>query len=135
MERKEFIRKFALGGSILFAAPAIFNSCARGDEEFFINDIIVDLNDPDFSPLGTVGGYVYLDDKIIIRTGDTQYVALSKVCTHQGCTVDYDATANLLPCPCHGSIYDISGAVINGPAPRNLESYNVKLDGNTLVIS
>ncbi len=134
MERKDFIKKFAIGGSILFIGPAILNSCAKGDDEIFINEIIVDLTDPGFSPLNTIGGYTYFNDLIIIRTGDNQYAALSKICTHQGCTVEYDSSVNQLPCPCHGSLYSISGEVINGPAPQSLKKYTVIHDGNLLKI-
>jgi len=135
MERKDFIKKFAIGGSVLFAAPAFLESCAIGDDEIINSEITVDLSSSEFAALGTVGGYSYKDNLIIIRTGSSQYVALSNVCTHQGCTVEYDSSSNLLPCPCHGSIFDISGGVINGPAQQALRKYNTKIDGNTLVIT
>ncbi len=134
MKRKEFIRQFAIGGSILFVVPTFLDSCANGDEEIFMNSITVDLTDPDFSALNTVGGFAYLNDLIIIRTGTNNYSVLSKICTHQGCTVTYNSGNNNLPCPCHVSLYTINGAVINGPAPNPLKSYDVKLNGNILNI-
>ena len=135
MERKEFIKKFAIGGSVLFTVPTFLDSCAIGDDEIFINTTTIDLSSPEFSDLETVGGFDYKDDIIIIRTGERVYVALSKICTHQGCTVAYDPASGNLPCPCHGSLYDISGQVINGPAPDPLKKYSTKLVGNTLTIS
>ncbi len=134
MERKKFIKKFAIGGSILFAAPTFLDSCAIGDDEIFLNDTIIDLTISEFSALGNVGGYAYKDDLIIIRTSESQYTALSKICTHQGCTVIYEDSSNLVPCPCHGSLYNISGGVVNGPATQSLKKYTVIIDGNTLVI-
>lgn len=139
MERRKFFRDFAVGGSLLLSAPMIFNSCAddpaEGDP---INDpsgITVDLNDAAFANLKTVGGFAYKGDIIIIRTSNSVYIALSKVCTHQGCTVTYNSSNNNLPCPCHGSLYNINGSVINGPAPNALKNYNVSLSGNILTIS
>jgi Rieske Fe-S protein len=52
------------------------------------------------------------------------WVALSPVCTHQGCIVDVQGAA--LVCPCHGSTYDRQGRVVRGPAERALTSYPVR---------
>jgi Rieske Fe-S protein len=59
-------------------------------------------------------------------------VAFSAICTHRGCTV---AVAGVqLHCPCHGSRYDaLTGAVINGPAPRPLPAVAVEVSGNNVV--
>jgi cytochrome b6-f complex iron-sulfur subunit len=47
-------------------------------------------------------------------------------CTHLGCTVPYAKSENQFHCPCHGSLYDKSTAlVIGGPAPRGLDLFNV----------
>ena len=45
---------------------------------------------------------------------------LNAVCTHLGCTVPWDEAANKFICPCHGSQYDTTGAVVRGPAPLPL---------------
>jgi len=55
------------------------------------------------------------------RAPDPQWIVVSGVCTHAGCTV----SAGLGPyrgwmCLCHGSIYDLSGRVRHGPAKKNL---------------
>ncbi|WP_081844466.1 ubiquinol-cytochrome c reductase iron-sulfur subunit [Cellulomonas sp. URHE0023] len=50
-------------------------------------------------------------------------VALSAICTHQGCTVA--AAGDQLVCPCHGSVYDMSGGNISGPAPDPLPEVDV----------
>jgi 3-phenylpropionate/trans-cinnamate dioxygenase ferredoxin reductase component len=47
--------------------------------------------------------------------------AVSAVCTHMGCLVDWNAAAQIWDCPCHGSRFDHDGHVIEGPAKRDLE--------------
>jgi len=142
MERKDFIKKFAIGGSVLLVAPAFFESCSNGTDAIINSsggtssgEITIDLTSSEFSTLGNVGGFAYKGNIIIIHNAENQYTALSKICTHQGCTVFYDAAHNRLPCPCHGSLFNISGGVINGPAQQSLKEYNVKVEGNTLTIS
>ena len=142
MERKEFLKKFTVGGSILFTAPYLLSSCAEDEipedmenNNSNSNEIIIDLTHADFSDLATVGGYAYKDNLIIFRTGNTNYMALSKLCTHSQCTVTYNHASENLPCPCHGSVFTTSGQVTNGPALTNLKKYNVVLDGNTLKIT
>ena len=141
MKRTEFIKKFAVGGSILLSAPVLFNACSSDDDEDNDNggnnpnEIVIDLNSAAYADLGVVGGYAYKDKIIIFRTGETSYMALSKECTHSQCTITYSHADGNLPCPCHGSKFSTGGAVLNGPAASSLKTYSVKKEGNTLIIS
>jgi len=53
--------------------------------------------------------------------------ALSLSCTHQGCSVHREVVASGegFQCPCHGAAYTASGAVIQGPAEKDLTAYRV----------
>jgi len=141
MERRKFFRNLAIGGSLLLTAPALFNACSNDPTTNNIDTgnnpsgIKVDLNDAAYAALQNVGGYAYKNDIIIIRSSDAVYIALSKLCTHSGCTVTFSATDGNIPCPCHGSKFTKEGAVVNGPAASPLKKYDVTLSGNILTIS
>ncbi|MCI4337641.1 MAG: Rieske 2Fe-2S domain-containing protein [Thermoplasmata archaeon] len=53
----------------------------------------------------------------------------SAICTHAGCTVNFDGSTQQFTCPCHGSIFNaLSGAVENGPAIEPLPSIPITSD-------
>lgn len=53
--------------------------------------------------------------------------ALRAVCTHLGCTPNWLASEFKFKCPCHGSGFRITGINFEGPAPRPLERYAVRI--------
>ncbi len=61
------------------------------------------------------------------RVQKEQWLVMIGICTHLGCIpLGQKPTDNKGPydgwfCPCHGSAYDTSGRIRQGPAPRNLD--------------
>ncbi len=55
-----------------------------------------------------------------------ELVALSTVCPHLGCAVDFDSAAEKFKCPCHRSAFAVDGTVEDGPAPRPLDRLDVQ---------
>jgi len=79
---------------------------------------------------------IFVKDKNIFVFYDSQGIySISSICTHLGCSVNWEQAREDFECPCHGSIFDKDGRVKKGPAPRPLESYAVELaaDGNLVV--
>lgn len=81
---------------------------------------------------GLRGDATYLivtDDK-----SDLEYYALNAVCTHLGCVVPWNPAEKKFKCPCHGSQYDPTGAVVRGPAPLPLALEHVDEDSSGNVV-
>lgn len=64
------------------------------------------------------------DTLIVARTGVSEIVACSAICTHRGCKISYVHEEKHFQCPCHGAQFGLDGAVLRGPAKRPLKNYS-----------
>lgn len=140
MKRRDLIQKIVLGGTTLIVMPSVISSCSKDDDTGGgggtpPKQITIDLTNPAYAALNTAGGSVVVQNVIVANTGNNVFVALSSVCTHDGCAVTYNSAANNFPCPCHQSLFSATGSVINGPATTALKSYQISKSGNTLTIT
>ena len=78
------------------------------------------------SALADVGGAVLVESTagvfLLARMSASAFSAVEAVCTHEGCTIT-GAAGDIYVCPCHGSRYNRSGQVVNGPARASLRQY------------
>ena len=70
----------------------------------------------------SVQGLSKRDRAYLVITDKSQIApyAIRPVCTHLGCTVEWQSGQSRFVCPCHGSQYDAQGRVVRGPARRSL---------------
>jgi len=71
---------------------------------------------------------------LLIESTAGEYYAMSAVCTHLGCTVQYRADLRQVWCACHNGMYDIHGRNISGPPPRPLEALDVQVRGDEIFV-
>ncbi|MBZ5539121.1 MAG: Rieske 2Fe-2S domain-containing protein [Acidobacteriia bacterium] len=72
---------------------------------------------------------------LLLLTAEGEYRALSATCTHLSCTVQYRSDLHEIWCACHNGMYDLNGRNISGPPPRPLETYQVHVRGDEVVVS
>ena len=73
---------------------------------------------------------------MLIHHKDGSWVGLGAVCSHLGCTVQYQPGPNRIHCFCHGGEYDPqTGTNIGGPPPKPLKKYVVKVAEDSVVVS
>ena len=115
LNRRDFLAKSALAA----AALAVLEGCGDGQigptaAKLPPGGVSVTL--AEFPDLATVGAVVAVKPEIaLVRTGTTTFVAFSRICTHEGCVTDVVKSSNRFECPCHGSIFSNTGAVVRGP--------------------
>ena len=66
---------------------------------------------------------------------DGSFLALSRTCTHLGCSVPWDEEAHKFICPCHGSSFSITGEVLTPPATRPLNSHPLRIENATIYVN
>ena len=70
---------------------------------------------------------VNTDGKFWLIHSDEGLRALYVVCTHLGCLYKWSETNSRFECPCHGSKFTLTGDYIEGPAPRSLDQFEVRV--------
>ncbi len=144
-------RRELLAGTGALAASLLVG-CGGGDAEPMADAAIttggnemcgagwcVDLAHPANAPLLEIEGQRALvvpgDKIIVVRTSATEFAVVSRVCTHNGCSVAYAPASDLLVCPCHGSRFMLTGAVEREPATRALRRYASTFDETTQILT
>lgn len=142
--RRDFLKTSAQTAGVLGVASAC-SSCAW----FNKNDVQVEappkatevaLSFEKYPKLKEPNGVVHIEAKdgdlrlILLRVPDGPVVALSMVCTHWGCDVDWDTKQACFDCPCHGSRFDTTGKVLEGPADEPLPVYPVTETADGIIV-
>ena len=135
MDRKQFLKSSLLLGGLGIAGSALLiESCKKSSNTAAVN-FTLDLSQSANSALNSVGGSVASNNVVVICTAANTWVALSQLCTHQGCSLSYSKSAKQLICPCHGGTFDTNGNVVSGPPPSALTKYTVTKSGTVLTIT
>ena len=71
---------------------------------------------------------------VIVRRPEKGYIALSAVCTHLGCIVQWEKEKQSFICPCHAGRYSSEGTVISGPPPKPLVKLPIHLTDGMITI-
>ena len=125
--RREFIEKSGCLAVCTLGFGAITISCGNKKSGNPVQSsdgttFTIDLTDPKNAALLNAGGALKFNISgqtkpvIVLRKSDTEVLALSSICTHQGNEVGLPS-GGVMTCPAHGSVFDLSGNRISGPAP------------------
>lgn len=79
-------------------------------------------------------GFLAQNSAWLRRESEGLLIAFSVNCTHLGCPVRWEKSAELFLCPCHGGVYSVDGNVVAGPPPRALVRYPVRVENGYVEI-
>ncbi|HEY9727978.1 MAG TPA: ubiquinol-cytochrome c reductase iron-sulfur subunit [Chroococcales cyanobacterium] len=143
MNRREFLMWVGIGGVASYL-PVALAACSPKSTES--KSTVSSANTDGFQPVGTVAE---LDQKgqilnknfsagtvLVIRdpANPNQVLAVNPICTHAGCTVDWEKDKKDFLCPCHDSKFAPDGKVLKGPAKKPLPTYTAKIEGNSILV-
>lgn len=138
VHRRGFVEMLLAGGFLATAAAFVYPIL-----RYFVPPQTADLGG-DSVVAGKVGDLAPNSGKIfrfgsrpglLIRTAEGEYRAMSAVCTHLSCTVQYRPDMREVWCACHNGTYNLDGRNISGPPPRPLEAFNVQVRGDEIFVS
>ena len=131
--RRRFLLRISWTGFSLFLAiflaavlrffwPRVSSRPARSTQVGF----------PDDYRLGQV--VYHRGRKFFIVRDEKGFLSLSARCTHLGCMVVWNRDHRMFLCPCHGGKFDAEGLNVEGPPPRPLDLFALRLDDDGLLI-
>ena len=137
MNRREFLRSLPVlpSGVLLGVSALVLSACGgmpylapRGSGNRLV---VAAAHVPEAGVLPQRPG---MEHPVFLHgTEQGEYTALLVRCTHQGCQPD--PVGDRFICPCHGSEFDLEGAVLRGPAERPLPRFRVAREGEDLVVT
>lgn len=125
----------SLGAALLsFAYPILRYLVPPNVPEPSLSEFELDLKASDVAP--NTGRIVAAGGKpvLLFRTAAGDLKALTAICTHLACTVQYRPERSDIWCACHNGVYSAAGANVSGPPPRALTALEVNVRGDKVVV-
>jgi len=128
--RRQFLRAgWKLGGTLLAAAAGWTTYESLRPLASTAAGATINLGSP--STYGAGSATYISEGRLFVANTGTEIYALSQKCPHLGCRVPFCDSSGWFECPCHGSKYDIGGEWVEGPAPRGMDRFSLKVDSAT----
>lgn len=119
--RRKFLGVCLAGATAVAAAAAaypVFQYLAPRSGQQGTEKLIFAISD---LPEGEAKFFEYAGSSaVLVKTKAGDLIALSAVCTHLGCIVQWEKEKQDFLCPCHAGQYAADGTVLSGPPPKPL---------------
>lgn len=135
MNRRDFLAKSS--APVVAVCAACLGACSKDTSSNAPSNVNfnIDLG----TQLTAVGASLVQSGVIVVRTATgnatSAFTAVQVACTHEGTAVNWNNSSSRFICPNHGANFSASGAVLVGPATRNLKQFNLSVSGTTLTVS
>ena len=134
ISRRRFIIYAWIGAGVVVLGELIFGTLAflwprrKGPkvETVFIAGKVTDFKAGEIVPFRKERAFV-------VRT-EGGFLAISAICTHLHCIVNWNEVLKKFECPCHGAKFNQNGEVLEGPPPRPLDLYKLQIVAGNVVV-
>jgi len=134
ISRRRFLAYAWIGAAAVVVGELIFGTLAflwprrRGPkvEAVFIAGKVTDFKVGEVTP--------FRQERAFILRTEGGFLAISAICTHLHCIVNWNEVLKKFECPCHGAKFNQNGEVLEGPPPRPLDLYKLQIVAGNLVI-
>lgn len=136
-DRRTFL-KWLLGGSLVVGLLGLLGSALAfifPPARRFPLTRVMRVGEAQQLPLGEGELVIFNGKPVWVLHLERGFVALSALCTHRGCLLEWDKEKRVLSCPCHMGLFDAEGNVLSGLPPRPLPRYRVAVRGGGIYIS
>lgn len=130
--RREFMIRGSMTGIAIMLA-----GCSMANGPTAPGNVNLTIKVSDYPQLANAGGVAYVtasgNPLAVVRLDANNFDALSRVCPHQGGTVNSDGSG--FTCPVHGARFSDTGTWVGGQSTTNLTSYPTSFDTSTGVLT
>ena len=112
-----------IGGTLAFLWP---RRKQGGSEKLFVAGNISSFKIGEVVP--------FRKERSFVVRLDGGFLAMSSICTHLHCIVNWNGVLKTFECPCHGGKFDEKGEVTAGPPPRPLDLYKLQIVAGKIVV-
>ena len=134
ISRRRLIGYAWIGAAVIVVGELIFGTLAflwprrKGPkaETVFVAGKVSDFKVDELIPFRKEKAFV-------LRTAGG-FLAISAICTHLRCIVNWNEVLKKFECPCHGAKFNQNGEVLEGPPPRPLDLYKLQILAGNVVI-
>ena len=138
MNRRSFLGRVLRGGTIVAGLASVFSAVAyfgSGSSMRRKYERLHRVGEIEHFPVGYSRVLKIQSDTVLIaRVSEDRLIALSALCPHKGCLVEWVRQEERLACPCHAARFDLTGNVLSGPPQRGLEEYVIDVIGNSIYL-
>jgi cytochrome b6-f complex iron-sulfur subunit len=137
MNRKDFLKSLGLSGAAIFATYCMggLTACSSNNPTPSPADFTLDLTVAANKNLTVNGGFIITNNVVVARTNAGNYVAVTKICSHEGNpNVTFDAGNNRFYCTSHGALFDLQGKGLNSNGSGGIKTYQTTLTGTMLCV-
>ncbi len=131
--RRELLQQGWTIGTGLLAAAAAWTTCeALAPLADVSGGGTLALQPPDAYPEGSAT--FVREGRFYVTRAKGELFAISQKCPHLGCRVPFCEASGRFECPCHGSVYNLAGEHISGPAPRGMDRHPLVVEDGRVIV-